>query len=239
MALPMLCSPVPEISVEAKRELPDFQIEEERARSRIRNPEIKRPVRPMYHLVRHRTPDLEIQDTTDEMVQWAELRKIMLAQTIHPRWVGSIAVGNTIHTIAWYMVAPQAENSGRHYCTLRCSCSLPSVDEPDSTEYAPCAAKDSVILERALAYRTALGIDEHLSAIKGGLTDLLGNLISEVKNDHLIWPPSHRSDALLVDGLSATFGVSPKKIMDAALPLEENKVVRIHDTDHPTIALAA
>jgi hypothetical protein len=238
MALKELQVPIPEVSVEAKRELPEFVREEQRAVDRIMYPEIERPVRPTYHLIRNYTPDLAIQDTTPEMEQWASLRNLALAQTNHPRWVGSVVFGNNMHTIAWYMVSPPEVESG-HYCTLRCSCNMPSFSEPDSQEYIPCEAKELVIEDRAQEYRSALQIDEGFLHFSGAVTDLLRDLVKTVRTNHLMWPPSHRSDVLLVDGLSATFGVSPKKVMDAALPLEKDKLVQIHDTDRPTLGLMA
>lgn len=231
--------PIPYVSTEAKRELPDFQMEERRAKDRLLSPGIQRPTRPMYAFVRQNTPDLERLETTEEMDALVAQRGLVLSETDHARWVGSIVIGNEAHTVAWYLIVPQADREATHFCTLRCSCRLPAIDEPISKEYDPCPAKDAVIDQRAALYRDSLGITDQITDTRGALTDLIDDLVKRVKSDHLLWPPSHRSDTLLVGGLSLTFGVSSERIMDAALPLEKRGTVQIQDSANPSIAIAA
>ncbi len=234
MALPEMSVALPEISIEAKRELPDFVREEQRAQLRLAEPEIPRPVWPSYAFIRQRTPDLSPQPTTEDVELWRELRMDLLHQTNHPRWTGSIAIGTEFHTVGWYSVVDTVSD---HHCALRCSCCLPAFDEPDSDEYQPCPAQDAVIEERARTYHDLLGVD--VAGTPGGLKSALSQTVDIVRHDQLIWPPSHRSDMLLADGLALTFGVSPQKILDAALTLQGSRVLDIIDADKPILRLAA
>ncbi|HSX18407.1 MAG TPA: hypothetical protein VLE51_03570 [Candidatus Saccharimonadales bacterium] len=243
MAIEELRTPIPEISLEAKRELPDFVLEEERARHRLLDTSgIKRPVRPMYAFLRTTTRDLEAQSTTEDMDIWKEMRAVFLKQFNWGRWIGNIAVGNTYHTIGWFsVIEQQAEKNSRPTGVLRCACNLPAFNQPDLVEYVPCPATESVIAGRAHVYRETLGINEEMLAVEGGLglVDLVDCLVMEVKDDHLSWPPSHRNDMLLADGVAQTFGVSQKKILEAAHILKKRKVVDIYDAEYPMLSLAA
>lgn len=237
MALPEMQVSLAEIGIEAKRELPDFAEEEKRAALRIMYPEVKRPVRPSYALIRQRTIDLSPPQTTEDVELWRELRMGLLNQMNHPRWTGSIAVGSEFHTVGWFSVVEPAP-AENHFCTLRCSCCLPAFEEPDSPDYEACNAKDQVIEDRAKVFRDLLGADG-LSAIPGGLEAALGQTIADIKNDQLIWPPSHRSDALLAEGLALSFGVNSKRILDAALGLQAARVLEIQDSERPILKLVA
>jgi hypothetical protein len=238
MAVEAMQFPVREIDTKSKRELPDFVIEEARTARRIMEPEIIRPVRPSYAFIRTRTVELAPVQTTPEMQTWEFLRSIAHNQANYPRWAGSIAVGSEFHTGVWYSVAPQESHT--HYCTLRCSCNLPDIREPDTEEYIGCDAQDGIISDRAQTYRKILGIDgDQLELVEGGLTEGLGSVILSLKNDHLAWPPSHRSDVLLVDGMAMTFNVNPKKIMNAAFTLQKQGLLEIRDYPQPVLSLAA
>lgn len=237
MALPEMQVPLPEIGIEAKRELPGFVAEEQRALLRIAHPGVRRPVKPSYAFIRQRTIDLNPPQTTEDIELWSELRRGLLSQTNHPRWAGSIAVGNEFHTVGWFSVVDSGVKED-HFCTLRCSCCLPAFDEPDSQAYEACEAKDSVIEDRAKVFRDLLGTDG-LDTVPGGLEAALAHTVADIKNDSLIWPPSHRSDALLVEGLALSFGVSPKKVLDAALSLQAARVLEIQDSERPILKLAA
>lgn len=224
---------LPEISREAKREIPEFIAEEYRAIERIKDPSIPRPVRPIYNFLITKTPDLQPQHRDPEMVNWEYLRQLMLGQTNFPRWVKSVNIGGTNHTLAWYSVAESGGES-IHFRTLRCSCSLPPAKEPETLDYKPCPAKNSEIFSRGEAFNKMLGADSSYSNI-GAVTDLLKEFVKEAQTDPFMWPPSHRSDALLVGGLSVALGVSQKLILEAAKTLETEKLVVIRDGEYPII----
>jgi hypothetical protein len=218
MAFEDLNSPIPLISQE---ELPDLMA---------------------YSLLQNSVADLSPRQTPEGMNLWSELRYRYTGETNYPRWSEVMTVGEDSHTVVLYGVQGELPGGKAYsHSSLRCSCCLPDhksfVDIHQ--EYHPCPAKDLVIGERSAVYRQLVGGDELGFFDDQSLRSLTVFLVNLIKRDPLAWPPSDRSDRILVDPLAIVFGVPKKRMRTAAEELANQKVVHLTGQDYPSISLAA
>ncbi len=242
MAFEKLSSPIPEISAESKRQIPDFLLEEERARRRLLTPEIKRPERPMYAFVRNFTPDLKPSETTMDMEFWYALRRDATGELNYPRWSRAIVVDGVEHTVALCGVSGEAPGGKQYiHSTLRCSCCLPDYKSYTDLkeEYQPCPAKDLVIDERTDVYREVVGGDEIRNIDDESLYKAVVFLVGLAQKNRFSWPPSDRSDRLLVDPMAKVYGIPKERMRAGAKEMADRKIVKLHGEQHPSISLAA
>ncbi len=208
-------------------------------------PEIKPEDQPgimAYSLLRNFVADLKSRQTTPGMSLWSELRFRYLGETNYPRWSTTFAINGEEHTIALYGVQGELPNGKKYsHSSLRCSCGLPDhksyIDLYD--EYHECPAKDIVISQRAKVYKRIVGGDEFREFDDESLLKATVFLLNLIQRDPLAWPPSDRSDRILVNPLAEVFGIPKERMRANAEELAQNKVVELRGQRHPNIALAA
>jgi len=249
MAPEELCSPIPEISIDAKRRIPEFLLEEQMAVERLRTPEIKRPIRPMYAFVRNFTPDLTPHTTTPGIDMWAEFRLIATGESNYSLWSEELLVNDEKHTVALHSVRGETpEGTPYHHNTLRCSCCLPDYrsNQDLEDEYAACPAKDLVIGTRVPVYKKILGTDqvnkfnnETLRLVNDNLDLIVVSFLGFISSTSRIFPPSDRSDRLPLGRAAEVLDVPQERIQEVAQELEHNQVIQLHGEKFPSMSLAA
>jgi hypothetical protein len=195
-----------------------------------------------YSLLQNFVADLTPRGTSDGMELWRELRYRATGEVNHPRWSQRVYVDGEIHTVGLYGVyGERPDGTSYDYNALRCSCSLPDhksfVDL--NSEYHSCPAKDFVIAERVKVYRELMGAKELGEISHGTLSKMTILLLEMIAKDRLAWPPSDRSDRVLIDPIAEVYDVSKPKMRQVVEELAEDKVVQIHGHTHPSLSLAA
>jgi len=195
-----------------------------------------------YSMLRNFVADLAPRATTDGMEMWAEFRYRFTGEANYPRWTKDFYLNGQNHTVALYRVNGEAPGGEKYsHSALRCSCSLPDYKSfvDLEAEYEPCPAKESVLDERVLPYKQILG-SENIGRVKDdSLAKATEFVLDVVRRDQFAWPPSHRSDRLLVERLAQVFDISETRMMRAIEVLQEDELVRIHGQNHPSVSLAA
>lgn len=218
MAFEELSSPIPEIKPEDK---PDIMA---------------------YPIMSNFAADLNPRITTPGMEIWTEFRYRSIGETNHARWSSTIVIDGIEHNVALYGVQGEMPG-GKEYghSSLRCSCCLPDYKSFQDLhdEYHECPAQDLVIAERTKVYRELVGGEEIGAFDDESLYKVTAFLIDLVRRDPLAWPPSHRSDRLLVDPLAEVFGVPKERMRAGAQEMAQDKVIHLHGEKHPSISLAA
>lgn len=240
MAFEQLSFPQPEITIEEKRNISDFVLEEARAVRRIQQPEIERPVRPMYAFIRTFTPELKPLETSPGIDMWEEFRFGAIGEINYPCWKREIDINGAVHTVVVHHVYGELPSGAEYqHHALRCSCSLPDYKsfQDLNDEYQPCPAKDQVIDERIGVFRDFVKDGGELDSQK--LSDAMIFLVSLIRKNRLIWPPSDRNDRLMIDPLAKIYGVKPQMVHSTAEVLAQDNIVKLHGTTHPSISLAA
>lgn len=244
MALPEMCSPMPEISKDEKRKIPALKMQEYLAVERYRTPWIKRaPPIPMYAFVANRTAELAPQPTSPGMDMWVDFRKAVTDELNYPRWTGRFEFDGVSHTTTLFHIVGENQAGEYNYRLLRCSCCLPDYHLATEIyeEYQPCPAKDLVIAQRAQIYKELFAPNYNMineirnRAFVGALKTIMGI----IKTDPLAWPPSHRNDQLLLEGVAQIFDMPIAELHEEAKVLQENNIVILHGETHPSITIAA
>lgn len=242
MATTEFCSPLPEITSDEKRQLPEFKLEEYIAVERYRNPEtLLRKPWTIYPLIANKSVDLTPQPVTPGAEMWADFRKGAIGELNYPRWAHSYSIGGVEHTVTLYHVIGENTGGEYNYRLLRCTCCLPDIRDAGEifADYNPCPAKDMVIAERAMAYKQAFGEGAlpPENAKDQVFEGALRMVMKIVELDPYAWPPSHRNDKLLLEGLAPVFGLPTETLIHEAKKLEENEVVVVQGEEHPTITM--
>lgn len=208
-------------------------------------PEIKPADQPdimAYSLLRNFVADLSPRKTSDGMDMWTEFRYRATGEINYPRWSTDVVLEGETHTVGLFAVHGEMPG-GKEYAhsKLRCSCDLPDYRSflDLHEEYRPCPAKDLVISGRAAVYRRLVGIDQlgHLS--DKSLFKATIFLIDLINKNPSAWPPSDRSDRLLVDPMAEVFEVPRERMRAGVEELAQDKVIQLHGHTHPSISLAA
>ena len=243
MALPEMCSPIREITTDQKRQIPEFKIQEEFAVERLLHPEVRRPVKPMYAFIVNKTAELATQPTSPGMDMWIDFRKAATDEFNYPRCTGSFEMDGVLHTTTLFHTVREAQETGYDYRLLRCSCCLPDYRLTTEVydEYQPCPAKDMVIAKRAEVYEKIFGQHEYVvnKIRRAALVDALKFIMSIVQKDPLAWPPSHRNDQLLIQGIAPIFDMATSELHGQAKLLQEDNLVVLHGEANPSISIAA
>jgi hypothetical protein len=195
-----------------------------------------------YSLLRNFIADLNPRKTTPGMDMWSEFRYRTTGETNYARWSDTFAIDGVIHTVALFGVQGEKPGGKKYsHSALRCSCNLPdyrSFRDLDE-EYEPCPAKDMVINERVGIYRNLVGVEKLGTLSDESLRRATVFLVNLVRKNPLAWPPSNRSDRLLIDPVAEVFGVSKEKMREGAEELAQENVVRLYGESYPSISLAA
>jgi hypothetical protein len=208
-------------------------------------PEIKPDDQPdimAYSLLRNFVADLAPRSTTPGFEMWAEFRYRSTREINYPRWAETLVIDGESHTVALCGVHGELPNGTEYgHNVLRCSCSLPDyktfTDLND--EYVPCPAKDRVINDRVGVYKSLVGAEKLGRLSDESLYKATIFLAGLIKKTPLAWPPSDRSDRLLVEPMAEVFEIPRERMLASAQELAHNKVVQLHGHIHPSISLAA
>lgn len=218
MAVESLSSPIAQVSPE---DLPDIMA---------------------YSLLRGFVADLSPRPTTPGMEMWAGLRFMGTGEKNHARWSETMVVDGVSHTVALYGVWGE-KPGGQPYShnALRCNCCLPNHKSFTdlAAEYQSCPAKDQVIARRTGVYKTLAGGSEFGSFDDDSLGKVTTFLVELVRKDPFAWPPSDRSDKLLVAPIAEILGVPEDRMLGGLRELAQDNVVHLHGNIHPSISLAA
>jgi hypothetical protein len=190
-----------------------------------------------YSLLTSYVVDLEPRPTTAGMGLWGELRRAAIHETNHPRWSKTIEVGGVEHVVGLYGVYGEMPNGEPYtHSALQCSCGLPdhSSFRNLAEGYQPCPAKNMVIAERTEVYRNVIGPEKIGKLTKKSLPAATRFLLG-IAQRPFAWPPSDRSDRLLIEPVAEVFDVPVSRIEELA----DGTVIQLHNGDYPSISLAA
>jgi hypothetical protein len=195
-----------------------------------------------YSLLRNFVADLSPRKITPGMEMWSEFRFRSTKETNYPRWSETYKIDGVEHTVGLFGVQGELPNGESYsHSKLRCSCCLPDYKSYQDyyDEYQQCPAKDLIIAERVKVYRELVGVEKlgHLS--DESLFKATIFLADFIRKTPLAWPPSDRSDRLLVDPLAKIFEIPAERMRAGIEELAHDNVVQIHGLKHPSISIAA
>jgi hypothetical protein len=208
-------------------------------------PEIRSEDQPdlmAFSMLRNFVADLSPRPVSPGTTMWFEFRYRSTGEMNYSRWSKVINLDGQEHELTLCAVKGEMPGGVQYaHNTLRCNCCLPDYKSYKdlSDEYDPCPAKDLIIADRAHVYKSLVGVEQLGRLSNENLKKAIVFLARIVNNNPFAWPPSDRSDRLLLDPIAEVYDIEPDRVRTSAQELAEGEVIQLHGRQHPSISLAA